>query len=134
MRDERRRDVLSVPQHTREVTCEVTHVACENMVTLDVEGVGDIEPSVENRLACFDQSGAGRIGEGPGACEGGGDFSDAAADDGGCAAPVGSVDRVEPLPLIPTAYDARCGVCSNSLLAHKLAGAEPGDSISPASP
>jgi len=47
-------------------------------------GVGNVEPSVENCLACIEQSGMWWIWEEPVACNVRGDFDDAAADDGDC--------------------------------------------------
>jgi len=53
MLGERDCDAFSIRQYARQVPRKLTHIARQNDFALQIQGVGDVEPTVENRLAGF---------------------------------------------------------------------------------
>lgn len=115
MLDERCCEMFSVRQHARQVACKLTHLACENDFTLKVQGIGNVEPTVKNGLAGFQQATSCWIMKCAGLPKLSSDVGNPLPAGSRGSALLCSVDRVTCLTLISTAYGARCRVGGNSL-------------------
>ena len=57
-------DAFFVRQYARQMTCEMTHFACQRGFPLCVAGVSDVEPAPGDCLASLQQFGSCRVVEG----------------------------------------------------------------------